>query len=317
MKQPNDLLKLSIASEEEFSDSISRKSCQAVIVTYNPNLDQLCELLCSLGPQVAGVVLVDNASVGIDWGRIDSLSPDNLKIDLIKLENNVGLGGGLNVGINFSRKLNFPFLLLLDQDSLPNSMMVSKLHMAYERLNTASAVAAVGPRFIDPISGHSSKFKTSTGGYQGGFAEVDFIITSGSYIPTSTFDRIGEFDEGLFIDYVDAEWCFRARKFGMKVFGVDDATMTHSLGESRIRIWLFRWRSISLHRSFRYYFIFRNWFHLSKKSYVPFRWKLINFYKLLGLSLVIGTLGESKFSNLKMALRGVLAGILKVEGPLL
>jgi cyclohexanone monooxygenase len=128
-----------------------------------------------LESQVAGVLLVDNASVGIDWGRIDSLSSDNLKIDLIKLENNVGLGGGLNVGVNFSRKLNFPFLLLLDQDSLPNSMMVSKLHTAYERLNTVSAVAAVGPRFIDPISGHLSKFKASTGGYEGGFAEVDLV----------------------------------------------------------------------------------------------------------------------------------------------
>jgi rhamnosyltransferase len=313
----NDLFKPNIASDIFVFDEGPRKSCQAVIVTYNPNFNQLSELLCSLESQVAGVVIVDNASVEFDWSRIDSLGLDYFKIDLIKLDNNLGLGGGLNIGVNFSKELNFPFVLLLDQDSLPDSEMVNNLHLAYERLNTVKNVAAVGPTFKDPLTGFLSRFKAVTGQRQLGFTEVDFLITSGSYVSIAAFDRVGKFDEGLFIDYVDAEWCFRAKKFGMKVFGIDDAIMTHSLGESRIRIWLFRWRTISLHRSFRYYYIFRNWIHLTRKSYVPLRWKIINFYKLIGLILVIGLLGGNKFSNLKMALKGVASGFLKVKGPLL
>lgn len=316
MQKGNDLLKLSITAEVEFFASMPRKNCQAVIVTYYPNLNQLCELLRSLESQVAGAVIVDNASMGVDWGCIDCLSLNNLKIDLIKLEVNLGLGGALNVGVNFSRKSNFSYVLLLDQDSLPDPMMVSNLHLAFEKLNSVKDVAAVGPRFKDPISGLLAKFKTSNRKYHHDFAEVDFLITSGSYISMSTFDRIGEFNEGLFIDYVDTEWCFRARKFGMEVFGVDDAVMTHSLGESRIRIWLLRWRTISLHRSFRYYFMYRNWVHLSRKSYIPLSWKIENFFKLLGLSIVIGTLGVNRFTNLKMAAKGLVGGIFKVEGPL-
>jgi len=68
---------------------------------------------------------------------------------------------------------------------------------------------------------------------------------------------VGLMDEDLFIDHVDSEWCFRAKAKGFQLFGVGGAAMTHALGERRKEIWFLRRRIVTLHKPFRYYYIFR------------------------------------------------------------
>lgn len=292
----------------------NEKFCQAIIVTYNPNFDQLINLVLSLDEQVDGITIIDNASFSFDWEKFTSLSLNNLKLDLVKLDSNTGLGGGLNIGINLARQSKIPFVLLLDQDSLPSKEMVKNLHDAYEKLSANKKIAAVGPRFKDPISGLISQFKHKKYSVESNFSKVDFLITSGTYINVKVFEVVGMMNEDLFIDYVDAEWCFRAADSNLEIFGVNNALMIHSLGERRKRLWFLRWRNISFHNPFRYYYIYRNFIILIFQSYIPLSWKLICFIKLAGLFVVVGIFADEKFSSIKMALKGMKDGLLGVGG---
>jgi rhamnosyltransferase len=288
--------------------------CQAIIVAYNPNFDQLKNLVYSLEGQVGGVTIIDNASTGFDWDKFDSLRLPTLKVDLVKLDRNAGLGGGLNVGINLARQLKIPYVLLLDQDSLPDKEMVSNLHAAYEKLSANKNIAAVGPRFKDPLSGLTSQFKPTKTSVESNVSKVDFLITSGTYINTKVFEVVGMMNEGLFIDYVDAEWCFRAADLNLEIFGVNNALMIHSLGEKRKRLWFLRWRNISFHNPFRYYYIYRNYIILSCQSNIPIAWKVQYLIKLAGLFLVVGIFADEKVSSIKMVAKGVMDGFFGVEG---
>jgi rhamnosyltransferase len=297
-----------------YSNKKHEKYCQAIIVAYNPNFDQLKNLVHSLVGQVEGVTIIDNASSGFEWEKFDPLRLQALKVDLVRLDRNVGLGGGLNVGINLARQLKIPFVLLLDQDSLPDKDMVCNLRWAYERLSKHKNIAAVGPRFKDPISGLISKFEPRNTLAEDDVSKVDFLITSGTFINTKVFEVVGMMHEGLFIDYVDTEWCFRAADFNLEVFGVNNALMIHSLGERRKRLWFLRWRNISFHSPFRYYYIYRNYIILSFQSHISIEWKIKYLIKLAGLFLIVGIFSDEKIASIKMVARGLKDGLFGTQG---
>jgi len=43
-------------------------------------------------------------------------------------------------------------------------------------------------------------------------------------------------NEDLFIDWVDFEWCWRARKKGYKIIGNANVVITHQLGDAAVTI---------------------------------------------------------------------------------
>ena len=48
--------------------------------------------------------------------------------------------------------------------------------------------------------------------------ETSLLISSGSLVLKNAFDKIGNFKEEFFIDYIDYEWVWRAQRQGYKVF---------------------------------------------------------------------------------------------------
>ena len=60
--------------------------------------------------------------------------------------------------------------------------------------------------------------------------EADFLITSGCLVPLAAYEAVGAFDENLFVDFIDMEWCFRAQALGYKSYGICSAVMPHELG---------------------------------------------------------------------------------------
>ena len=65
---------------------------------------------------------------------------------------------------------------------------------------------------------------------------TDLVISSGVTCSIKIFDLIGLFDEDLFIDFVDVDWCLRAKKAGIKIYIVPKAVMKHSIGTNVIKI---------------------------------------------------------------------------------
>jgi rhamnosyltransferase len=120
-------------------------------------------------------------------------------------------------------------------------------------------------------------------------------MTSGSLIRTG----LGFFEEKLFIDSVDNEYCLRLRKNGYKIIRVNHAVLNHQLGTLR-KNWL--GFSTIVHPASRRYYITRNMFYVMSK-YPEFR--LFGIKELLKSILLIILVENDKIKKLKAFFRGV------------
>ena len=60
-----------------------------------------------------------------------------------------------------------------------------------------------------------------------------FLISSGCVISREAFMRLGRFDEALFIDHVDTEYCLRALLRNVPVYVVPSLVLLHRIGSRR------------------------------------------------------------------------------------
>ena len=67
------------------------------------------------------------------------------------------------------------------------------------------------------------------------YMHVNTCITSGAFSKVSAWKEIGKYDESMFIDSVDFEYCYRMRKYGYGVIQVRDVQLLHELGKSQER----------------------------------------------------------------------------------
>ncbi|MDI1299682.1 glycosyltransferase family 2 protein [Methylotenera sp.] len=300
-----------------------------VLVTFYPDLNRLQESLFELSLQVKHVILVDNNSLNINEYIILNLKK-NIELDLefLQLTENTGIAGGLNKGINRARDQGFSYVLLMDQDSIPLPNMVKTLQENMIELESSGFhVAATGPRFCDSNGKNLSYFsrhsywRTQRLECNEGTKSVlvDILISSGTLLSIGAIDQIGLMDETLFIDHVDTEWCLRAKFAGWSIFGVCDAYMYHTLGDRRQKFWFLRWRYISYHLPFRYYYIFRNGVILMRRPYISLAWKLYCFNQLCMLFGYFVLFAPNRWLNLRMMWHGLVdvwhgnSGKLKVD----
>ena len=185
----------------------------AVLVTYRPDLSELKTAIAALAPQVAGIVAVDNGSGAATQAEIANLlDRPGVPVTTLFQPENRGLAQAQNAGAAAARNMGADAVLLMDQDSLPAPDMVAALRAGYVR-RKASRPAAIGPGYDEPHRGTDAALPR-----EGDVPEMPALIASGSLIPLAVLDEVGPFDESLFIDFVDTDWCFRARHAGFRCF---------------------------------------------------------------------------------------------------
>lgn len=296
----------------------------AVLVTYNPNLEVLCTSVEAVADQVSDIFIVDNASVNFSLDWLNKLKEKFVaRLHFLPQSDNLGIGAAHNIGIRQARENGSAFVLLLDQDSQVEPDMVVRLRSAYtELVEKGVLVAALGPRYRDSANGTLSQFvRVGVLSFTlldcnsaSSVVEVDFLVSSGLLLPLTVIETVGLMDEGLFIDHVDTEWCFRAKANGFQLFGVCDAVMTHALGEQRKEIWILRRRIVPFHNPFRYYYIFRNSILLYRRNYMPWNWKLADITRCLKMAIFFGLAAPNRFACLRMMALGLVDGLKGVSG---
>jgi GT2 family glycosyltransferase len=121
---------------------------------------------------------------------------------------------------------------------------------------------------------------------------VDGVAGSCMLARRALIDQIGYLDERYFAYQEDADFCFRARQAGWKVYFMPQAQIIHygSLGGSRVQPYrsIYEW-----HRS--YFLYYRR--HLAKDYFFLFNWL---YYLAMGLKL-IWSLGINLFRVDKFA----------------
>lgn len=296
----------------------------AVLVTYNPDTEELRASVQAVLGQVSHIFVVDNASANYSPDWFDGLEKQaGARLHLLPQDENSGIGAGHNIGIRRAFEQGSRFILLLDQDSQVEPDMVARLRSSYAALNEKGVrVAAVGPQYRTASNDSLSRF-VKVGmcrfihcGCEGNaFAvEADFLVSSGSLLPVAALEEAGLMDESLFIDHVDTEWCLRAKAKGLRIFGVCGAVMTHALGERQKEVWFLRKRTVPFHKPFRYYYMFRNSLLLYRRGYMPWRWKLADIVRCLKMAVFFGWAAEDRRACLRMMWRGVMDGLKGISG---
>ena len=293
----------------------------AIIVTYHTDLAVLARLIAAVGPQVGHILVVDNGSGSVLVDGMEELLASECAATLIKNSSNLGIADALNQGLDFAGRDGADYVLLLDHDSLPAEDMVATLRSVFEsKQRQGINVAAVGPSYTDVKGQHASPFvrldgirlqRVECADHQ--TVCVDHLISSGSLISMSALADIGGMESDLFIDYVDTEWCLRAKSKGYQLYGVADAKMSHDLGDGAVS---FMGRKLPLHSPLRYYYLLRNGVWLLRQPWVDFRWRLMDIRRLFLIYIVYSLFVGERVNNWKMMSRGLWHGLTGNMGKL-
>ncbi|HWX79005.1 MAG TPA: glycosyltransferase family 2 protein [Steroidobacteraceae bacterium] len=199
------------------------KQVCAIAVTYHPD-GEFPARISRILPQVGALVIVDNGSATAEVGMLREIAA-NPMISLVLNPGNFGIARALNIGIERALSMGFKWTLLLDQDSVPDDDMVQTLLAVHADFPDKDRLAVVGSGFRDVDSKEPTPIKVGDN-----WVEVECVITSGSLIPLAVHAAVGAFREEFFIDYVDIEYCYRARARGFRVIKTRAALMSHSIG---------------------------------------------------------------------------------------
>lgn len=240
----------------------------ALTVTYNPDFELLLENIQSYSKQVSLVLVVDNSQELYSQNKINSLTEHFGNVVVIQNGANLGIAKAQNIGVKYIMESgSIDFIIEMDQDSRLVDSYVLDILYSYKRLSLVQKnIACLGPVAINSTNGEVYD------GYQmnKGVFKVDKTLSSGLLIEIDSLRKIGLKEEKLFIDLVDWEWCWRAKKLGFATYIDTNLHIFHSLGERHIKFLKFR---IGVPQPIRHYYAFRNSLFLLLKPYSPIKWK--------------------------------------------
>jgi rhamnosyltransferase len=294
----------------------------AVVVGYNPDIKVLDDLLVSLSEQVALLILVDNGGAE---NFLQERPEVKSFVKYLSLDGNRGLGVALNAGFQLAVDSGIQYVVTFDQDSHAEPDLISELESAMRLAKSRDEKCiAVSPAFFDRRDGKRIPFPfyQSVNGViapvfvsqdSSGLVRADALITSGMLVDTIAWKEGIKYDDGMFVDFTDTEWCFRVRDQGYTLYGCLNVEMGHALSDAPpVKIFglsFFRYSPV------RRYFFFRNTVAVCRMEHTPMCWK-----KRLSIALVLRffvnlVIDKDKIQSLKMMARGVRHGLRKSLGP--
>lgn len=212
--------------------------------------------------------------------------PAPLDVDEVMIvdntETNIGVAAALNKGLQKAIDEGYDWLLTMDQDSVfePGALKELKDVAFSSRENIA---------IVSPFHFIKRPVKTSA------IEEVTITMTSGNLLRVSAARSVGMFEEKLFIDSVDNEYCLRLRKHGFRIIRVNRSILHHALGTLK--------KNIVTHPASRRYYITRNMLYVMKK-YFP-RLFLFGSKELIKSFVLILLIEDDKWSKIKAMFRGL------------
>jgi rhamnosyltransferase len=240
----------------------------AVIICFNPNHDRLRGLIDAISGSVGCVVLFNNG--GLDPAKLASTAA--VRIHVESPGQNLGLATPLNFACEYGAKNGYRFLVSFDQDSTPPADMIPLLErelLTYQAKNPRAI--AIGPRLVDVRDGKETISPFVRFGKVGvtkwigeGTEPVSQLITSGCLLDLRMWDAENRFNDALFIDFVDNNWCWRMTRKQYLILGTSRTRMPHELSEE---IKESSYISLNKYGQIRRYFQMRNSaYHLVHES---------------------------------------------------
>jgi len=267
-----------------------------VIVLYFPKEENIANKMEHLNG--VEIIFVDNTP--------NLFRTFNNRCVYISLGENKGIAYAQNKGIEEALKRGCTHVVFFDQDSdIPKDYIhnILKEHVRIKDLYPNLAV--LGPKVINLSTG--SEYKSAKIKIENNCKVVASLISSGTIIETAILFSVGYLEESLFIDYVDFEWCWRARSKGFLCCSTLNVSLAHKVGE---KDFTFCGYPIILSAPIRYYYQYRNFIWLSKRNYVPIQWKIKGFIKKLFGCFYIPIVSKHHWMVIKNIFLGIKDGLI-------
>jgi rhamnosyltransferase len=241
----------------------------AAYVTAYQDFEALDRCMASLECQshpIQEIFIVDNSPVNL-------FSPNRYKNTVVDFHpENIGVAGGMKVGIDRAIEKGYDFIWLFDQDSAPSPDLLEKLLTQYKELSEKGrkvgiiAVLPIEANINLPVHGaifSDYKLVPLLGDDEpGDVYSCDAVITSGALINLNAARHVKPPMSELFLDAVDWDYCMNFRNKGYEVIVVKNAKMTHCLGYySKVKVRQIRGKNemfVYLCSPLRYYYSCRN-----------------------------------------------------------
>ena len=220
-----------------------------VVILYNPD-EKVIDNIESYLSELDTLLVFDNSeSPNTSIVEKIKLLP---RIQYISFCENRGISFALNTALKVAK--HYQFLLTMDQDSkFYPGMMKRYKGILKEKYGNNTSVAMFSVFF------EGMKMESTEDYY------VERAITSGSVIDVRIAERLGGFDENLFIDEVDNEFCYRAQLHGYRVLCLPQIHIQHHLGTPIPgNLFGIKFKGLN-HNKLRKYYITRNNVYVMRK----------------------------------------------------
>lgn len=301
--------------------TINGRPVGAVVVTYFPD-DGMATRLAAVRREFGPVIVVDNTAEPATAAGLRAVC-ESLHCELIANPVNRGLAGALNQGFESHAKRGLEWAVAFDQDSTPTEGFGSAL------ANTAASdprPAVVGANWIDeahpdrpsrhlrPHPGCGLFFCRSAAGND--LDDVTSVIASGSMFDLSLWSEL-RFDEDLFLDLVDTDYCLRARRRDRPIRVAAAARLAHRRGAKRAVGMAGRTFFPAFMPPVRLHYLFRNRLRLLARHarFAPhlFTFECVYATKILAEIIL---LEDHKLAKLAACGRGIRDGMTGRKGPI-
>lgn len=243
------------------------------------------------------VVLVDNNNPRLPTSLLNPPKQAHLVFN----GNRGGIAGGLNRGIEFALAAGSTWITLLDQDSRLPPKQIARLLAPFDA--EPDGLLLIGPMIWDEQrQWRHGRWSTSTHPLH----KTRLLISSGTTFKCADWAALGPLHEGLFIDFVDHAWCFRAQARGFQLFQHIDVTLKQQFGVEHPN-WLCRSLGLQLYSPARHFYGLRNLRWLCLQPYIPFDLKVKELLKMLLKPWLWLLFEPHRRANFKAIMTGLIA----------
>ena len=191
--------------------------------------------LCSLRQLNYGrfvTLVVDNGSNDNSVGQLREGHPE---VEVIESGANLGFAGGCNIGIRRALDAGADYIWLLNNDTIAEADALGALvanaesnpHLgavgsAIYSLTDTDRLLAWGGGYVNFWLGRSRHFQRPVSD-----SKIKFLTGASLFIRRQVVDAIGSLDDGFFMYWEDADYCFRLRSGGWKLAVAGNSKIWH------------------------------------------------------------------------------------------
>lgn len=275
----------------------SSKKVTAIFVTYQPDIALLQRAATSMATQVEKLCIVDNGSRCSD--EIKKLCSEHAWA-FIPLGENLGIAAAYNIAFKWAESQGYCWVVTCDQDSVMPGGMISAYYAAAANLSGSESLGIICPNFVNRSTGRQEYNIDAP-------TVVEKCISSGSMTNVAAWKMVGGFDEAMFIDGVDFDFCKRLRKVGYGILLVPHICIEHEIGNATMHKILGHEFLVLNHSAFRKYYIAQNIIYMSGK-YHSGRIEFIAYLKVFKQLLLVLLYEDDKWEKLASIIHGAMHG---------